>query len=195
MIAGKHRHHAASLASDLDDDPAGPAGDISAAHVAQIRPDQPGAGPQADQSRRAHPPLCRRLGVRQRQEAADLRGRVGRLSPFPRQRNISREKLRHDRAADEPLIRPQRPAGHPRQPRRAPGEPVDYRRVEYDLRCKLQAQRERVIGKPARCPQQVLRPLLPLRPGLRGHVPGERRRLRRHRRRPPPPDIGGYPGF
>src|ERR1019366_6522760 len=40
-------------------------------------------------------------------------------------------------------------------------------------------------------PQQVPRPLPPLRPRRGDHLPGERRRLRRHRRRPPPRDIAG----
>src|SRR5439155_25826687 len=41
--------------------------------VAQVTADQPGAGAQADQPSRAHPPPRRGLGVRQREITADLR--------------------------------------------------------------------------------------------------------------------------
>jgi hypothetical protein len=63
--------------------------------------------------------------------------------------------------------------------------------VQHRLRHKIQPQPDRVIGELPGCPQQVLRPLTPLRPGPRDHIPGERGRLRRHRRRPPPPYIDG----
>ena len=48
------------------DHAAGPARHVAAAHVAQVAADQPGAGAQADQPRRPHPPLRRGLGVRKR---------------------------------------------------------------------------------------------------------------------------------
>jgi hypothetical protein len=58
--------------------------------------DQPGAGAQADQPRRAHPPLRDGLGAGQRQEAADLRRAVRLFRTFPGQRRIQRIQLRHD---------------------------------------------------------------------------------------------------
>jgi len=165
--------------------------DVDAAHVAQVAADQPRASPQADEPGRAHPPLRRRLRVRQRKVAGDHRAAVRLLGPFPGQRQVRRVQLRDYPAADEPQVRAQRPPRRARQPRRAPGEPLGGRRVQHHLRHQVQAQRRRVIGELPRRPQQVLRPLPAPRPGLRDHVPGERGRLRRDRRRPPPPDIGG----
>jgi hypothetical protein len=153
---------------------------VAAPHLAQVTADQPGARAQADQARRAHPPLCGGLGIRQREEAADLHRAVRPLGPLPGQRHVMRIQLRHDTPADEPLIGAQRAARRPGQARRAAGEPLDHRRVEYHLRCQVQAQRRRVIRELARRPQQVLRPLPPLRPGPGDRLPGERRRPRRH---------------
>ena len=195
MVAGQDRNRPRAPPGNLHDHAAGAAQHVAAAHRAQVSADQPGAGAQADQPGRPHPPLRGGLRVRQRQEAADLRGAVGGLGPLPGQRHISRVQLRHHPAADEPLVGPQRPARHPGQPRRAAGEPLDHRRVQHHLRRQVQAQRRGVIGEPARRPQQVLRPFLPARPRRRDHLPGERRGRRRHRRRPPPPDIGGNLGI
>ena len=57
VVAGQHRHRPRpGAAADGDDHPAGPAGHVGAVHGAQVSADQPGAGPQADQPARAHPP-------------------------------------------------------------------------------------------------------------------------------------------
>jgi hypothetical protein len=88
LVAGQHRHRPGAQAPDLDDDPAGPARDVSAARVAKVAADQPGTCPEADQPGRAHPPLQRGLGIRQRQEAGDLRRAVWLLGPLPRQRQV-----------------------------------------------------------------------------------------------------------
>jgi hypothetical protein len=114
---------------------------VVAARLAQVSADQAGARAKADQARRAHPPLDRGLGVRQGQEAADLRGRAGRLGPLAGQRRISRIHLRHRPAGGQPLVRAQRAARHPGQPRRAASEPLDHRRVEHDLGHRVQAKR------------------------------------------------------
>ena len=119
MVAGQHRHRARPRAADGDHDPAGPAGDIGAAHIAQVAADHPVARAQADQARRPHPPLGRGLGVRQREEPGDFRRAVRRLGPIPGQRHIGRIQLRHDTAAGEPLVGAQRAARHPGQSRRA----------------------------------------------------------------------------
>ena len=177
VVAGQHRHHAGAAAPDLDHDAARAAQDVAAAHVAQASADQPGAGSQADQPRGAHPPLRGGLGAGQREEAVDLRRAVGRLGPLPGQRHIRRIQLRDRAAGDEPLVGAQRAARHPGQPRRAPGEPLDHRRVEHHLRLQGQTRRGRVVRE-ARRPQQVLRPLPPAWHGQRHDLPGERRRLR-----------------
>jgi len=116
------------------------------------------------------------------------------LGPLPGQRHVGRIQLRHHLAADEPQVRPQRPPRHAGQARRSPGEPLGRRGVQHYLWHRLQAERNRVIGELARGPQQVLRPLLPLRCHLPDHVPGERRRLQRQRRWPPLGDIRGHLG-
>ena len=166
VIAIQHRHGARSRAADGHEHAAGPAHDVAAAHIAQVAADQPGAGAQADQPGRPHPPLSRGLGIRQRQEPGDLRRAVRCLGPLPGQRQVRRIQLRHDPAADEPQVRAQRPPCHAGQARRAPGEPLGHRRVQQHLRHRLKAQPEAVISELARRPQQVLRPLPPLRPAL-----------------------------
>ena len=166
VVAGQHRNRARPGAAHKDNDPAGPGDHVAAARVAQVAADQPGTRAQADQPGRAHPPLRSGLGVRQREIAADLRRAVRLLGPLPRQRQISRIQLRHDPPADEPQVRAQRAARHARQPRRAPGEPLGNRRVQHHPGHQVQAQRRRVIGEFPHCPQQVLRPLPPLRPAL-----------------------------
>ena len=55
----------------------------SVPRTAQVAADQPGARPQADQPGRAHPPLRRGLGVRQREEPGDLRRGCTAPSPAP----------------------------------------------------------------------------------------------------------------
>ena len=188
VVAGQYRHGPrAAAAADRDHDPAGPARHVAAAHLAQVTADRPSAGAQGDQPGRPHPPFRGRLGVREREEPADLRRAVRRLRPVPGQRQISRIQPRHHPAADKPQVRPQCPPRHAGQARCAPGEPLGHRRMQYYLRDRVQAQPDRVIGELARRPQQVLRPLPALRARLGDHVPGERRRPRRHRRRPPPP--------
>ena len=193
VVAGQHRHRARPGAAHGHDHAAGPARHVGAAHVAQVAADQPGAGAQADQPGRAHPPLRSWAG---RPPARDTRrsapgcraalarsrgsGRSAGYSCGTTRRPMNRRFVRSVRRAT---------AG---QARRAPGEPLGYRRVQHHLRHRLQAQPDRVIGELARRPQQVLGPLLPARLHRRDHVPGERRRLRRHRRRPPPRDIAGY---
>jgi hypothetical protein len=195
VVAGQRRHRPRPGAGDGDHDPAGPARDVGAAHVPQIRADQPGAGPEADQPGRARPPLAGGLGIGQREVPADLRGGIRRLGPLPRQRQVRRVELRDHPAADEPQVRAQRPPRRAGQPRRAAGEPLGRRRVQQHLRNRLKAQPEAVISELARRPEQVLRPPLPGRPHRQDHVPGERRRLSRHRRRAPPPDIGSCSRF
>ena len=189
LVAGKHRHRPCPRAPDLHEHAAGPAGHVGAARVPQVAADQPGTRPQADEPCRAHPPLRRGLGVGQREEPADLRGGVGHLGPPPRQRQVRRVKVRDNPAADEPQVRAQRLPRRTRQARRAAGEPLSRRRVQQHLRHRLQPQPKTVVRELAGRPQQVLRPLPPLRGRPRDHVPGERRRRRRHRRRPPPADI------
>ena len=66
VVAGQHRHGPRAGAAHGHDHAAGPARDVGAAHLAQVAADQPGAGAQADQPRRPHPPLRRGLGVRER---------------------------------------------------------------------------------------------------------------------------------
>jgi hypothetical protein len=139
VVAGQHRHSTRPGAAHGDHDPAGPARHVPAAHVAQIRPDQPGAGAQADQPRRPHPPSHRGLRVRQRQETGDFRRAVRLFGPFPGQRHIRRIQLRHGTPADEPQVRAQRPPRRPGQARRAPGEPLGHRRVQQHLRHRLKA--------------------------------------------------------
>ena len=195
MVAGQYRHRPRPGAADGHDHPAGPADHVGAAHGAQVGADQPGAGAQADQPGGPHPPRWGGLGVRQGEIPGDLRRAIGLLGMFPRQRHIRRIQLRHHPAADEPQVGAQRPPRHGRQPWRAPGEPLGHRRMQQHLRHRVQAQADAEVGELARGPQQVLRPLLPLRRHLPDHAPGERRRLRRQRRRPPPRDIDGYPGF
>ena len=191
MVAGQHRHHPGPGAADLHDHPAGPADHVGAAHRAQAGADQPGAGAQADQPGRPHPPRQRGLRVGQRQVPGDLRRAVGRLGVFPRQRRIRRGQLRDHPAGDEPQVRAQRAARHPGQARRAAREPLDHRRVQQYLRHRVQAQPDRVVRELRRGPQQVLGPLPPARGHRRDHVPGERGGLRRHRRRPPGRDVAG----
>jgi len=65
LITGQHRHRPRCPAAHLDDDTAGPAADVGAADVAQVRADQPGARAQAPQRRCAGPPARRRLGISQ----------------------------------------------------------------------------------------------------------------------------------
>jgi hypothetical protein len=191
VVAGQDRHRAGTPAGDLHDDAARAAQDVAAAHIAQVGADQPGAGAQAHQPGRPHPPGRRRLRAGQGEVAVDLRRAVRLLGPLPRQRHAGRIQVRHHAAGDEPLVGAQRPPRHPGQARRAAGEPLDHRRVEHDPGLQVQAQRRRVIREPARRPQQVLRPLPPFRGHRRDHAPGERRPLRRHRRRPPAGDIAG----
>jgi hypothetical protein len=178
VVAGQHRHGPRPGTANLHDDPAGAAGDVGAVHVAQVGADQPGAGAQADQPARAHPPRHRGLGVRQGEIPGDLRRAVGGLGPFPWQRRIGRIQVRHHPAADEPQVRPQGPPRDAGQARRAPGEPLGHRGVQQHLRHRVQAQAGAEAGELARGPQQALRPLLALRRHLRDHVPGERSRLR-----------------
>ena len=92
VVAGQHRHRAAARAPDLHDHAAGTAGHVGAAHVAQVTADQPGARAQADKPGRAHPPLLRGLGVRQREEPGDLRRAVGLLGALAGQRRVRRVK-------------------------------------------------------------------------------------------------------
>jgi hypothetical protein len=125
MIAGQHRDRPRPGAAHGDHDPAGPARHVGAARVAQVAADQPGAGAEADQPGRAQPPLPGRLGVRQRQEPADLRRAIGLFRAFPRQRQVRGIELRHHPAADEPQVRAQRAARRAGQSRRAPREPLD----------------------------------------------------------------------
>ena len=183
VVTGKDRHRPRAGAAHGHDHAAGPARHVGAAHVAQVAADQPGAGAQADQPRRPHPPLAGGLGIGERQIPVDLRRAIRCLGPLPRQRKIRRIELRHHPAADEPQVRAQRPPRHAGQPRRAPGEPLGHGRVQQHLRHRLQPQPDAVVGELARRPQQVLRPLPPRRSRLGDHVPGERRRQRRHRRR------------
>ena len=83
VVAGQHRHGARPGAADGDHDPAGPARDVTSARVAQVAADQPGAGAQADQARRPHPPLRSGLGVRKPEIPRDLRRAVWLLWPAP----------------------------------------------------------------------------------------------------------------
>ena len=191
VVAGQHRHCPRAGAAHGHDHAAGPARDIGAAHLAQVAADQPGAGPEADQPGRPHPPLAGGLRVRQCQEPGDLRRAAGLPGPLPGQRQVRRIELGHHPAPGEPQVRAQRAARRTRQPRRAPGEPLGGRRVQQHLRHRLQPQPDCPVREPARRPQQVLRPFPAFRPGPGDHVPRERGRRRRHRRRPPPPDIGG----
>jgi hypothetical protein len=66
MVAGQDRHGARAGAAHDHEYAAGPARHVGAAHLAQVGADQPGAGAQADQPRRPHPPLRGGLGVRER---------------------------------------------------------------------------------------------------------------------------------
>jgi hypothetical protein len=137
-----------TLAPDLHDHAAGLAGDVGAAHVAQVTADQPGTRPQADEPGRAHPPSHRGLGVGKREEPGDLRRTVGLLRPLPWQRQVRRVELRDDPPADEPQVRAQRAARRLRQARRAPGEPLSGRRVQHYLRHQVGARRgERALGR------------------------------------------------
>ena len=140
LVAGQDRHRAGARAPDLHQHAARPAGHVGAADIAQVTADQPGTRPQADEPGRAHPPLRRRLGVRQREEPGDLRRAVRLLGALPGQRQVRRIQLRDDPAADEPQVRAQRPPRRRRQSRRAPGEPLDRRRVQQHLRHRLQAR-------------------------------------------------------
>ena len=91
VVAGQHRHRPGPGAADGDDHPAGPAGHVGAADGAQVGADQPGAGAQADQPGRPHPPRRGGLGVGQGEIPGDLRRAVGLLGPLPRQRHIRRD--------------------------------------------------------------------------------------------------------
>ena len=192
VVAGQHRRGARpAAAADGHDDAAGPADDVAAAHAAEVGADQPGPGPQADQRGSARPPRHRRLSIREREIAADLRGRIRGLRALAGQRRVGRDQLRHNGTRQEPQVRAQRPAGRPRQPRRVRGEPLDHRRVQQHPRRRLQAQPDAVPGELPGRPQQVLGPVPAGRAGCGHDLPGERRRLRRHRRRPPAADVAG----
>ena len=164
VVAGQHRHRprpgAARTATITPPDRQVTSVPCTSRRSARI---SPAPAPRQISPARPHPPLRGGLGVRQGEIPGDLRRAVGRLGPLPGQRHVLRIQLRHHPAADEPQVRPQRPPRHAGQPRRAPGEPLDHRRVQQHLRCRVQAERDRVIGEPGRRPQQVLRPLLPAR--------------------------------
>jgi hypothetical protein len=179
VVAGQHRHHPRPAAADFDQDAAGAADDVGAAHGAQVGADQPGARAQADQPGGAHPPRRRRLRIGQGEVAADLGGGIRGLRALAGQRRVRRIELRDHPAGDIPQVRPQRPPGHAGQARRVRGEPLDHRRVQQHLRRRLQAQPGAVAGELPRGPQQVLRPLPPGRRRGRHDLPGERGRLRR----------------
>ena len=139
MVAGQHRHGTRPGAAHDDHDPAGPARYVAAAHIPQVAADQPGAGAQADQPGRLHPPPGRGLRVRQGEEPVDLRRAIGLLGPFPGQRQIRGIQVRHHAAADEPQVRAQRAARHAGQARRTPGEPLGHRRMQHHPRRQVQA--------------------------------------------------------
>ena len=188
VVADQDRHHPRPVPAHLHYDPAGPADDVAATHVPQVRADQPSPGAQADQPARAHPPRQRRLRVRERQVTRDLRGTVRGLAPFPGQRRIHGSQRRGDPAGQEPQVGPQRPARRTGQPWRADREPLDHRRMKQHPRHRFQATADRVIGELSRRPQQALRPFPAVRRRPGHHRPGEIRSLRRHRRRPPAGD-------
>ncbi len=96
------------------------------------------------------------------------------------QRRARGVQVRDHRPGQEPQVGAQRPPGHPAQSGGVRGEPLDHRRVQQDLRGRLQAQPHPVPGELARGPQQVLRPFPPGRSSPRHHRPGELRCLRRH---------------
>ena len=142
VVAGQHRHRPRPGAADIDDHPAGPADDIGAAHRPQVRAGQAGAGAQADQPGRAHPPRQRRLRISQRQVPGDLGRAVRGLGPFPGQRRVRRGQRGHHFPGQEPQVGPQRAARRAGQARRADREPLDHRGVQQHLRDRLQAERD-----------------------------------------------------
>ena len=83
-------------------------------------PGQPGAGAQADQPGRAHPPRGGGLRISQRQVPGDLRRAVGRLGPLPGQRRIRRRQRGDHPPGQEPQVGPQRAARRAGQPGRGP---------------------------------------------------------------------------
>ena len=190
VVAGQHRHRPGPpAAAHVCDDAAGAAGDVGAADRPQVGADQPGAGAQADQPGRPHPPRRRGLRGGEREVAVDLRRCIRGLGVLAGQRRVRRGQRGNDRPGQEPQVRAKRPPRHGGQPGRVRGEPLDHRRVQQHLRDRLQAQPGAPVREPARCPQQVLRPLPPARRGRGHHVPGEPRGLRRHRR---PAATAGY---
>ena len=140
MVAGKHRHPAASRAPHPDDDATG-AG--RSRRCRARRAGQCGSArrrPQADQACRAHPPLPSGLGVRQPEEPADLR-RAVRLLDRSRGSGTSAGYNcgTTRRAMNRWLVRSVRRAT-PGQARRAPGEPLDHRRMEHIAGVSVQAR-------------------------------------------------------
>ena len=176
---------AAAAPRDLDDDAAGPAGDVGAAHGAQVGADQPGACARGRPARRrasaARPSAARPPAPGSRRSAPGYRG------PWPARGAAARPRApaAGRRPGEEPQVRAQRAPRHAGQARRVRGEPLDHRRVQQHLRHRLQAQPDPVAGELARGPQQVLRPVPPARRRAGSRQPGEHGRLRRDRRRPP----------
>ena len=167
VVAGQHRHRARPGAAHGDHDTPPDRHATSVPRTSRRSPRiSPAPAPrQTSPAARIRRPVVGWASASARYPPISA-GLYGCLGPFPGQRQVRRIQVRHHPAADEPQVGAQRPPRHPRQPRRAPGEPLGYRRVQHHLRHRLQAQPERVIGQLARRPQQVLRPLPPLRPGL-----------------------------
>jgi hypothetical protein len=128
---GEDGHRPRAASTDDHQQPARAPGDVPAGEVAQLLPDQPRAGPQADKRGCAHPPRNGRLRASQPKVAGDLQLAVGRLRSLAGQRHRRRLRVRVDRARERPEIGPERAARRRRYRARAlHDEPLDRRRVQ-----------------------------------------------------------------
>ena len=141
------------------------------------------------------PPRRRGLGGGAGEIAVDLRLPIRGLGVLAGQRRVRRGQRRNDHPGQEPQVGAQRPPGHPRQPRRVRGKPLDHRGVQQHPWHRIQAQPDRPVREPACGPQQVLRPFPPTRRRLGHDCPGEASGLRGHRGRLPAGDVAGDPGL